>query len=259
MAIANKVGHDKNGKIVFKMNSRGNYLVDEEGNKVIDDDLPLISSKYKDFEKEVTEASHFGFKVKLSEIKDYIFIPNFYDPETFQRLKELEKTGRYEIKSLKEMVDERLISIKRGNEVGSRYYGMGEIPFVRTSDIVNWEIKIDPIKSIPEEVYESYRKRQDIRENDILIVTDGTFLIGRTAIVTAIDKKLVIQSHIRRIRCLKMNKLHPYLLLYLLNTDIVHKQIEEKTFVTKRQFPQLERDYLKLWFQFQKMKIIKEK
>ena len=56
-------------------------------------------------------------------------------------------------------------------------------------------------------------------------------MIGRTAIVTPLDKKIVIQSHIRRIRCLKPEILHPYLLLYLLNTPIVQKQIKEKTFV----------------------------
>jgi len=143
----------------------------------------------------------------------------------------MEKTGKYRLITIKGLVEQGLISIKRGNEIGSRYYGMGDIPFVRTSDIVNWEIKIDPVKSIPEEVYEKYRRRQDIRENDILLVADGTFLIGRTAIVTSFDRKLVIQSHIRRMRCLKPEKLHPYLLLYLLNTEIVQRQIEEKTFV----------------------------
>ena len=129
------------------------------------------------------------------------------------------------------LLPKKVISIKRGHEVGSKFYGLGNIPFVRTSDIVNWEIKVDPIKCIPEEIYEKYKKRQDIREWDILLVTDGTFLIGRTAIVTPFDKKIVIQSHIRRIRCLKRDVLHPYLLLYLLNTSIVQKQIKEKTFV----------------------------
>lgn len=108
---------------------------------------------------------------------------------------------------------------------------MGNVPFVRTSDIVNWEIKIDPIKCIPEEIYEKYKKNQDIRENDILFVTDGTFFIGRTAVVTSLDQKMVIQSHIRRIRCLKPQQLHPHLLLYLLNTEIVQRQIRAKTFV----------------------------
>jgi type I restriction enzyme M protein len=231
MAIARKVGHDKNGKIIFKMDKQGNYIVDSEGNKIIDDDLPIIVFKYKEFKSGNLQPSHFGFTVRLSEIKNHIFIPSYYNPETIQKLKQLEKTGKYKLVSIEELVKQGIISVKRGHEVGSKYYGMGDIPFVRTSDIVNWEIKIDPIKSIPEEVYQQYKKRQDIGENDILIVTDGTFLIGRTAIVTPMDKKIVIQSHITRIKCLKPEKLHPYLLLYLLNTEIVQKQIEEKTFV----------------------------
>jgi type I restriction enzyme M protein len=231
MTIARKVGHDKNGKIIFKMDKQGNYIVDSEGNKIIDDDLPIIVSKYKEFKNGNLQPSRFGFTVRLSEIRNHIFIPSYYDPETTQKLKQLEETGEYKLVSIEELVKQGLISVKRGHEVGSKYYGMGDIPFVRTSDIVNWEIKIDPIKSIPEEVYQQYKKRQDIGENDILIVTDGTFLIGRTAIVTPMDKKIVIQSHITRIKCLKLEKLHPYLLLYLLNTEIVQKQIEEKTFV----------------------------
>lgn len=233
MAIANKVGHDKNGKIIFKMDAKDDYILDDRRNKIIDDDLLLIASKYEEFVEKGTihQANHLGFIGRLSEISNYVFIPSYYDPEIKQKLKEMEKTGKYRLITIKELVEQGLISIKRGNEIGSRYYGMGDVPFVRTSDIVNWEIKIDPVKSIPEEVYEKYRGRQDIRENDILLVADGTFLIGRTAIVTSFDRKLVIQSHIRRIRCLKPEKLHPYLLLYLLNTEIVQRQIEEKTFV----------------------------
>jgi type I restriction enzyme M protein len=231
MAIAERVGHDKNGKIIFKMDKQGNYIVDSEGNKIIDDDLPIIASKYKEFKNGNLQPSRFGFTVRLSEIRNHIFIPSYYNPETAQKLKQLEETGKYKLVSIGELVKRGIISVKKGHEVGSKYYGMGDVPFVRTSDIVNWEIKIDPIKSIPEEVYQQYKKRQDIGENDILLVTDGTFLIGRTAIVTPIDKKIVIQSHITRIKCLKPEELHPYLLLYLLNTEIVQKQIEDKTFV----------------------------
>lgn len=231
MDIANKIGHDKNGKIIFKMDTKYNYVLDSKGNRIIDDDLPFISSNYRKFIKNTFKASHFGFTVKLSAIRNDIFIPSYYDPETEQKLKEMENTGKYMLKTIKELVEQGLISIKRGNEVGSKYYGLGNIPFIRTSDIANWDININPKKTIPEEVYEKYKKRQDIKENDILLITDGTFLIGRTAIVTPFDKKIVIQSHIKRIKCLKPEKLHPYLLLYLLNTEIVKEQIKEKTFV----------------------------
>jgi len=233
MAIANKVGHDKNGKIIFKMDRNGNHILNDKGNRIIDDDLTPIASKYTKFKGKgaTNEANHLGFIVKSPELSNYIFIPSYYNPETEQKLKEVGKIGECKLITIKELVEQGLVSIRRGHEVGSEYYGMGDVPFVRTSDIVNWEIKIDPVKSIPEEIYEKYRKRQDIKENDILLVADGTFLIGRTAIVTPSDGKLVMQSHIKRIRCLKPEKLHPYLLLYLLNTEIVQKQIEEKTFV----------------------------
>jgi type I restriction enzyme M protein len=109
---------------------------------------------------------------------------------------------------------------------------MGEIPFVRTSDIVNWEIKIDPVKGIPEEIYQMYKEKQDIKAGDILFVKDGTFLIGRTAFVTSLDEKIVIQSHILKIRVNKETKyINPYYLIYLLNLPIVKKQIRTKTFI----------------------------
>jgi type I restriction enzyme M protein len=233
MAIANKVGHDKNGKITYKMNEKGEYILDDNGNKIIDDDLPQIAERFKLFkEGKLHYHDHLGFVLNFSEItKKFILIPSYYNPEIEQELERMKQSGQYTLANMEELVKDKIISIKRGHEVGSRYYGMGNVPFVRTSDIVNWEIKIDPVKCIPEEIYKMYKDKQDIRENDILLVADGTFLIGRTAIVTSLDKKLVIQSHIRRIRCLKPEVLHPYLLLYLLNTNIVQRQVDAKTFV----------------------------
>jgi type I restriction enzyme M protein len=43
--------------------------------------------------------------------------------------------------------------------------------------------------------------------------------------------RIIIQSHVKRLRVGKNNILDCYLLFYLLNTDIVRKQIEAKTFV----------------------------
>jgi len=58
-----------------------------------------------------------------------------------------------------------------------------------------------------------------------------TFLIGRTAMVTKLDVKIIIQSHVRKIRVLDTEFIDPYYLFYLLNSKIVRKQIDSKTFV----------------------------
>ena len=220
MAIAGSVGHNKNGKPIYKADV-------ETGEEILDDDIPSITNNFK----RKDEENHLGFHIPYSELNESIFIPEYYNPEVRRELEELKHSGKYFLVSIGELLKKNILQIKRGNEIGSRFYGTGNVPFVRTSDIVNWEIKFDPIKAVAEEVYDEYKCSQDIRERDILFVSDGTFLIGRTAIVTRLDKKIIIQSHLKKIRVLKKNFIDPYYLFYLLNSKIVRKQIDSKTFV----------------------------
>ncbi len=234
MGIAENIGHNKNGKPLYKMDKLGEPIRDKKGKKIIDDDIPLITKRFKDNNKnELVSSSHnhLGFNVEKIKLKEDIFIPEYYNPEIEIELKNLNKTKKYDLISIGELVKKNIITITRGNEIGSQNYGTGTIPFVRTSDLVNWEIKFDPIKAISDEVYNQFKNSQNIKLNDILFVNDGTFLIGRTAMVTKQDIKIVIQSHVKKFRVENTKKLNPFYLFYLLNSKIVRKQILSKTFV----------------------------
>lgn len=226
MAIANTVGHNKNGKPIYKMD-------DETGGEILDDDVAVIAQNYGtaglwEYGK---GANHLGFRIRYEDLVDQIFVPAYYNPEIRKELEDLRRSGKYSLVSIGELVDQKVLQITRGDEIGSQHYGTGKVPFIRTSDIVNWEIKFDPIKCVAEEVYAEYRRLQDIQENDILLVSDGTFLIGRTAIVTRLDLRIIIQSHLKKIRVLDQGFIDPYYLFYLLNSKVVRKQIDAKTFV----------------------------
>lgn len=227
MAISNAVGHNKNGKPVYKIKPDGNFLYDKNVQKIINDDLPVIAKNFKNPKTE----NHLGFNINTESLNNHIFIPEYYNPEINEELDSLKKNRKYKLISIGELVSKKTLKIRRGNEIGSQFYGSGDVPFVRTSDIVNWEIKVDPVKAISDEIYERYKKQQDIQEKDILFVNDGTFLIGRTAMITKLDLKCVIQSHVRKIRVLNEDEIDPYYLFYLLNSKIVRKQIDSKTFV----------------------------
>ena len=234
MGIAENIGHNKNGKPLYKMDKLGEPIRDKKGKKIIDDDIPLITKRFKDNNKnELVSSSHnhLGFNVEKIKLKEDIFIPEYYNPEIEIELKDLNKTKKYDLISIGELVKKNIITITRGNEIGSQNYGTGTIPFVRTSDLVNWEIKFDPIKAISDEVYNQFKHSQNIKLNDILFVNDGTFLIGRTAMVTKQDIKILIQSHVKKFRVENTKKLNPFYLFYLLNSKIVRKQILSKTFV----------------------------
>ena len=108
-------------------------------------------------------------------------------------------------------------------------YGTGVVPFLRTSDIFNWEPKTDPKQGISEEIYQQYKDKQDVKQNDILVIRDGTYLVGNTCFITESDYQLLYCGGIYKIRT-NTNKLNPYLLFGILNTKIVQKQIRSKQF-----------------------------
>jgi type I restriction enzyme M protein len=223
MAIAYSCGHDKRGKPVYK--------IDKNGNKQLDDDLLVIGKRYHDLRhKDDEKYDHLGFFIDVQRLKKGILMPKYYNPEITNELKRLEETDRYDLVSIGELEEQNKLQISRGHEIGSIHYGTGDIPFIRTSEISNWEIAADPTHCVSEDVYEQYRTKQDLLKDDILIVNDGTYLVGRTAILSEFDTKIVIQSHFRKIRVVDRSYLTPYLLLYLLGLEIVQDQIESKTF-----------------------------
>jgi type I restriction enzyme M protein len=132
----------------------------------------------------------------------------------------------HEVVTIGELVKREVLTITTGDEIGKLAYGTGNIPFVRTSDISNWEIKLDPKQCISEEIYMRYKEKQDVQPHDILMVKDGTYLIGTCAIVSKYDLPMLYQSHIYKIRVNDDPKVNPFLLLAGLSSSFVQRQIK---------------------------------
>jgi len=211
MAVAKWCGHDSRGLAVPF------------------DDVPAIQERFEKFKAgEILEYDHLGFAIKQSQIIDSIYLPIYYNPEIHESLNSLK--DKYELVTVAELAERGLVSLSSGDEVGKLAYGTGSIPFIRTSDIANWEIKLDPKQGLSEEIYESLRAKQDVKAYDILMVKDGTYLVGTCAMITEDETKIVYQSHLWKIRSLDHEKLNPYLLLALLSSPIVKQQIRAKQF-----------------------------
>ena len=105
-------------------------------------------------------------------------------------------SGTHNCRTIGELVDAGLLAAETGDEIGKAAYGTGDIPFVRTSDISNWEIKSAPKQGVSREIYAVYASDQDVQSGDILFVRDGTYLIGTNCFITEIDKEILYQSHV---------------------------------------------------------------
>ncbi len=161
----------------------------------------------------------------------YYLVPRYYDKRTIALLEEDVAEFAPKLISIGSMIEEGWLSIRKGHEVGAEAYGTGDIPFVRTSDISNFEISIDPTKSVSQEVYEKYKDEQKLCAGDILMVVDGRYRIGRCAILNEYNSKCIAQSHLRVLSLSDAAPISPVEFLYLLNLPGVQREIRNLVFI----------------------------
>ncbi len=169
-----------------------------------------------------------AYRISSRDITNNIFIPKYYDPDLKEELFALKES--HDLLSIGDLVDAGNLSVQTGHEIGKMAYGTGNIPFVRTSDITNWEVKTIPKQGVSEEVYQLYAEKEDVKAGDILLVRDGTYLIGTNCIITEMDTPMVFQSHILKFRVNNQSILNPYLLFLAFNNDLVQRQIRNIQF-----------------------------
>ncbi|MEL6297331.1 MAG: N-6 DNA methylase [Pseudomonadota bacterium] len=202
---------------------------DSRGLPIPHDDIPRIIEKFDEYVATgKIDYDHFGFALSEADIVDDIYLPKYYNPEVRQKLGTLEAT--HDIIRLGDLIEAGTLELSTGHEVGKLAYGTGPIPFIRTSDIANWEIKLDPKHGLSVEIYEKLKGRQDVQPGDILMVRDGTYLVGTCAIISDVDTRIVYQSHIYKIRINDKGIVDPNLLLAILSSPIVREQIYAKRF-----------------------------
>ena len=211
MAEAKWCGHDSRGRTIDR------------------DELPEIMAPYRAFAAgELTEQDRLGFSVERDQLDRLILAPKYHDPEPRRQVGRLSKS--HFMKPVEELVTSGQLSIATGHEVGKLAYGEGDIPFVRTTDLSSWEIKVDPKHLVSEETYSRFADRQDVQEGDLFMVRDGTYLIGTAAYITKHDTRIVYQSHLYKLRLVPDEYLNPFLLLAILSSDPVKAQVKSLSF-----------------------------
>lgn len=213
IAVAIHCGHDRRGRTQYA------------NGRPYADDFPSIAAAFHR-----SDAADNPWKTVTLGKTRYL-VPRYHLSQPDIGADELRLTQGAEIVTLHDLVKNGLITIRKGHEVGSDAYGSGDIPFVRTSDISNFEVSCDPTKSISEELYAEFAPQQQLRAGDVLIVVDGRYRIGATALLTNNNVKCVVQSHLRIIGTPQRERLDPYELLFALSLPSVKMRIRNLVFI----------------------------
>lgn len=206
IAVAKNCGHDRRGRTI------------NSNNEPLPDDFISIGIEYSN------KSSEWW---KIVKLKGEYFVPRYFENNSL--ISEYKNNKRFV--SIGELVAKGYLNIRSGHEVGSDAYGTGTIPFIRTSDLSNFEISSDPTNSVSEEIYGQYAKQQNLKEGDVLFIADGRYRIGKTAIINKYNIKCVIQSHIDIFSLSEDAPIEPYEFVYLMNLKIVQDQIRNLVFI----------------------------
>lgn len=147
----------------------------------------IISSFNKDYKLLFTDNAQYGFLVKPNTFDKRMLTPNFYRPD-------IEKTIRV-VNQNQTGMGFNSENFSKGDEIGSANYLEEGIPFIKTSDIINFDVDYEP------DCYctESYLSQldQDIKFGDIIFAKDGK--PGEVAIIQE-NTNIVISSGLVKYR-----------------------------------------------------------
>lgn len=161
----------------------------------------------------------------------FYLVPRYHHGQIKNPAVGLAKELGGEVTTLGEMVRRGYLRVRKGHEVGAEAYGSGDVPFVRTSDIHNWEVSLNPTNGISEEHYGRFATTQNLRSHDILLVVDGRYKIGRTAILHNGQTKCVVQSHFRILTVRDKSPIDAFELLYLLSRSELLSEMRNLVFI----------------------------
>jgi len=227
MAVAEEMGHDHNGKEIF----RWDYIKKQIDKLNIWDDIPLIiSEKNNGFTK-------YCFKVNsITANSKNIFVPRYFWQNKVKEIENIATKQDQTLVSIKDLIRKGILNCFDGHgSPPAEYKGKGEIPYIRVKDIVNWEVYKNPTSKITTEIYlEKKGKTKDIKTGDIVYVRRGSYRIGSVAIASPYDEEALYTRELLILRVVKEENefgINPYYLLYLLSHRLTHLQANNKILI----------------------------
>lgn len=224
MGVAVQVGHDHNGKQMY----RWDYKTQQLDRNEIWDDTPFIISEWKKI-----KTPQYTFEVESIFCKQQkVYVPRYYWNSRTQEIAQIAEEKGLELVSIQELINKKILKTFDGHgSPAAENKGMGDIPYIRVKDIVNWEVYKDPTALIPSHVFEKMRPTaKHLQAEDLLFVRRGSYRIGSVALVSVHDTEVLLTREILVMRVNPKNDLGitPYYLVYLLSHYLVQMQLYNK-------------------------------
>lgn len=206
-----------------------------------------ISNVIKDLESKLGLSNNIRMNVYSINSEELINNCDLWTPKYFFPL--YKTTEKLLIKNFETCNLGQISDMKKGDELGSDNYidylekNDTDIPFIRTSDIYNYQVDTSPDYFIDENLY--IKLNQDLKKGDILYTKDGK--IGEIALITDADR-VIISSGVEKIRLNSLGYekgLTPEYIFAIMCCEKIGKYTAERYTVTASTIPHFKEEFIK--------------
>ena len=229
MGVAEGIGHNHQGNLLYRYNAETHAFTNE-----IWDDTEIIR---KELANPSNPKNGNVFLVKTKDIREEVYVPRYYWQKRAQSILEETKSKGYTPVPIQKLLDDKIIVAFSGHgSPPSAFKGLGDVPYIRVADIVNWELYKNQTALVPHDIYLKTKGKNgvDLQAEDILFVRRGSYRIGTVAMVSPFDIKVLLTKEFVIMRVLKPDNeygIDPYYLVYLLSHELTQRQLPQKVMI----------------------------
>jgi type I restriction enzyme M protein len=211
-----KLGYqgNKNGTPVYKKDTFGQLLKNQNEQPILDEDFSEIVEQYNKFRNNIIKNTNNSFSIKYNELNGR-FDFDFYSPENQILFSNLKNGTTVKLGDICEIVKTKSPKLKNTNQT---------VEYVELSDINTHSFEI--INSTTYQVHElPSRASYEIKEGDIITAIAGNSVGTKKHATAFVSKEFDGSICTNGFRVLRNFKINPYYILYYLKTNAFLKQM----------------------------------
>ncbi len=211
------------------------YLVDPQtgvrSSSKIDDGLAECCERAKYCDTSRKEVFYYPLEDMRSK---GIFVPKYYDRQTLDKFHSMiRKYTNLSSSSLGRMVDDGMIEVTGGHGSPSSDQRLGDIPYIKVSDLRAGHININPTNMIPLELAKEFWRDNSsgLRAYDLISPERASKNIGEFCVLMPNQEKIVLTKEVIIIRTAKKAIFSQFYLMWALSLKEVRDQWERIVFM----------------------------
>ena len=211
-----KLGYqgNKNGTPIYKKDKSGNYILNNERKKIVDEDFSIVLNEFNTFKETGNiKKSQNSFIIPHSEINGR-FDFDYYSPENRKLIQILKKSNSFELGDIVEIVKTKSKIIKQDTIV----------EYVELSDVNTHSFEIINSTTLHTSALPS-RASYKLKENDIITAVAGNSIGTQKHATALVTKEYENAICTNGFRILRNPKIDIYYLLYYLKSEAFLKQV----------------------------------